>query len=1031
MKHPRDQLSRYVDGELDDAEAEAVAAHVADCAACGEALQDMLQLVALEAAVRCADAAATDASDAPSPSAKRGAGHDVAATAPRLAPKLEAVAPLARPGRSRSDWRRRSTWAVTAAAAAIFGIWLLRRVTPDGPDAQPVVLIAAQVRTIEGRISYAAADQHRPYAVLRAPGAAGSSDALSLETLAKLERRNDLHGIAAAFVIAGDPARAASYLDRATVDADVSADRGLLQVLAGHPAEALIILDEVLAARPRHPQALWNRALALRDLGLPAAAAEAFEAVAALNEPGWAAEAQVRARELSEPLRERRAAFKRLILTDGPHLATAPSVITPEVARRFPGMARLLFYDGVRGAASAETVRALAPLAHTLDEAYGGTTLSAYVARIAGADFTARAPLARRYSAIVAGDKLDPAATRAFLAALRAAHADDILLGAIVRTAPRGEAPAELLSELRRLCEATGDPWFPLLAVEREVSARLARNDRAAAEALALPALATCETSRLDYRCAALELMLGDSYVHMVRVPEARRLLADAAVRAQRGAEWNQEKISLELLSLLALIADDVDGSTLAVARAYRRELVLREPERCDIEVRGNNLVALLLVSRGDFAAARTELARASTVLARCPTFVPDSMDLFVAANVLRDPAAGTAEDVARLRAQIARARTEVMAGEQVMLDHIEGRLLLDRDRVTGLALLEHAIAGADALDAGDIDGRKARSYAHSLLVLDAGRSGEWDRVWELLGRAARTTAAPRCSLGVSVEDDTSVVVVRDAGGTSQGRFEAGRSGSAIDAPQLTPPPLRAALGGCPEVEVLARPPVQGLPQLLPDDVAWSYRLDGDRSRTTPGQAGPAPAHTTRLVIANTEPPAALGFARLLPWRSAEPPDVRLDGPSATPSRALAELADATFVEIHSHGVLDASGADASFLMLSPESDGRYALTAAAIRRQPLRGHPIVILAACHAARTASYRHEAWSLPAAFIAAGARAVIASTEVIDDKDAGTFFDDMRARIAQHASPAVALRDARVAWLRSHAGASWVHSLMVFQ
>ncbi|HEX7841838.1 MAG TPA: CHAT domain-containing protein, partial [Kofleriaceae bacterium] len=122
---------------------------------------------------------------------------------------------------------------------------------------------------------------------------------------------------------------------------------------------------------------------------------------------------------------------------------------------------------------------------------------------------------------------------------------------------------------------------------------------------------------------------------------------------------------------------------------------------------------------------------------------------------------------------------------------------------------------------------------------------------------------------------------------------------------------------------------------------------------------------------------------------------------------------------------------DASFLMLSPDSDGHYALTAAAIRRQPLYRHPIVILAACHAAATAPYRHEAWSLPAAFVAAGARAVIASTDVIDDEAAGAFFDDVRARIERGTSPAIALRDARAAWLAAHPDAAWVRSLMVFQ
>jgi CHAT domain-containing protein len=236
---------------------------------------------------------------------------------------------------------------------------------------------------------------------------------------------------------------------------------------------------------------------------------------------------------------------------------------------------------------------------------------------------------------------------------------------------------------------------------------------------------------------------------------------------------------------------------------------------------------------------------------------------------------------------------------------------------------------------------------------------------------------------------------------------------------------------------------------VLPIEFAWSYRIDtaptsappaglsladGDRPpvpRAAASAADSTPRHPTRVVIANAEPPASLGVARLLPWGSAEAPDVLLDGPAATPSRALEEFADATFIEIHAHGVVDASGSGDSFVMLSPDRDGQYALTATAIRGQRLRGSPIVILAACHAAATATYRHEAWGLPAAFIAGGARAVIASIGVIDDADAGAFFDDVRGHIERGAPSAIALRDARVAWLTTHPAAAWVRSLMVFQ
>jgi hypothetical protein len=273
------------------------------------------------------------------------------------------------------------------------------------------------------------------------------------------------------------------------------------------------------------------------------------------------------------------------------------------------------------------------------------------------------------------------------------------------------------------------------------------------------------------------------------------------------------------------------------------------------------------------------------------------------------------------------------------------------------------------------------------------------------------------------VQGRRSVVVARDAAGAISGVYDAARVGAERDT-VLIPAALRDAVHGCPEIDVLARPPVEGSPALLPIEVAWSYRS------ATPA-AEPGPARGPRLVISNSEPPVELGLPRLLPWRSSSPPDVALDGAAATPSRALAALADAGFVEIHAHGMVNAAVSDASFLMLSPDPGGHYALTAAAIRKQPLRGRPIVILAACHAGATASYRHEPWGLPAAFVEAGARAVIASPDVIADADAGPFFDALRARIDAGASPAVALRDQRLEWLAAHPDAVWLQSLIVFQ
>jgi tetratricopeptide (TPR) repeat protein len=994
-----DQLAPYVDGELDAADADAFALHLAGCAACRAGLHDALQLVALEAR-------------AAGPRAARIPG-------PRLA--RERV----------RRWNRRQVLAIAATAAAVLGVIVVLVFGVFGgrggggarePEA-PIALETADVRSLEGRISYAAADRHRRYAVVRA-GAPAAADAIALPTLAELDRRGDLHGVAAAYLLLGDPARARTYLERAPANPDVAADRALVLLVTGHPDEALIALDGVLEAAPRHPQARWNRALALRDLGLPRMAVAAFEAAAELGEPGWAEEAQARAKALAAETDERQARSAQLVAA-GRHLSTAPGGISADLAHRIPGSARIYFYDAVRSATTADAVRGLAPLARTLDAVAGDQNLIGYVERTARADFIRRGPLAARYAKIVDRQRLDPAATRDFLAALRAAHQDDILLGALVLTSPDGVAVVpDQLPELRRLADATGEPWFRMLATVQEAMALVAQGDAQAAELKALPALAGCTTGRLDLLCAQLDIALGDAYLIALRLSDARRVLGDGIARARRGGEWLLERWFFPELVNLEVLGDDVSASTLPLVRAYLGELTRRDPS-CATEVWSRQEIAMVLVNRPHIDAARAEIAQADAVKARCPDARSIVTSVFVKAQIARD------DQVAEVRAEIAGLRAEptTTPGWQALLDQTEGRMLITRDRAAGIALLDRAIAKSRALPAGDVEGHKARSYAYGRLTLDAGRASEWPRVWQLL-QDEGGVAIERCGLGVSVENGSRVVVVRDATGAFAGAYDAAGQTPELDALHLIPDALRDRLRGCPEVDVLARPPIEGSPALLPPELAWSYRSAAAVRDPSPPRAPPL-AHGARLVISNTEPPPELGLPHLLPWRSAQAPDVALEGAAATPSRALAALAEAGFVEIHAHGTVNATVSDASFLMMSPDPGGRYALTAAEIRKQPLHGRPIVILAACHAGATASYRHEPWGLPAAFIEAGARAVIASPDVIDDADAGALFDAVRAQIERGTSPAAALHDVRLGWLAAHPEAVWTRSLMVFR
>jgi tetratricopeptide (TPR) repeat protein len=588
--------------------------------------------------------------------------------------------------------------------------------------------------------------------------------------------------------------------------------------------------------------------------------------------------------------------------------------------------------------------------------------------------------------------------------------------------------PEPLLPELRKLADATGDPWFDLLAIEVEARALEARGESEREEVALLRALSKCDPRWLEFRCARLEFRLATSYLDMSRLPESEQLTRAVWARARRTGDWSLEKRALQLLANLESLSGEVGAKRLSVARAYVGEIARRNPDRCQDLSWGRELLAMMLVNRLDLAGARRELAEAAKIRAKCPQARLDPDRVFTEAHVLRDPAAPPAE-VAALRAEIAELRRDADPGRRAFLDHVEGRLLIERDRAAATVLLEQSIATAGAAP-GDAEARRARSYSYAVLALDAARAGEWERVWKLLGEEAGFAPADRCTVGVAVDDDRALAVIRDAAGAIHGHFD-GRRGAPAPAANdeavrtLVPEALRARLAACEAVEVVARAPIHGAPALFGGDVAWSYRS----GRAPSAEAPPAAGHT--LVIANTEPPAALALPQLAAWRSKLAPDRILEGRGATPSRALAELAEARYVELHVHGMVNAAVADAASLLMSPEPDGRHALTAAMIRKQPLRGRPIVVLAACHAASTAPNLFQSWSLPAAFIDAGARAVIASTGVIDDASAGAFFDDLRARLDRGVSPPIALRAARTEWLAAHPAAAWVRSLMVFQ
>ena len=296
-----DKVDAFADGELSPAEAEAFRAHLVECAECQAELRDIMMLAAVT--------------------------QPAAATAARVEPAHRPLPPII-PIASR---RRRIFVAVTtslAVAAAIALMW--RAARPE-----PIVLAQADKRPLEARLSYGAADRWRPYDVERATGTA--REEVRVDTLARLEAKGEWRGLAGGYLLGGETERAGEALARAGDSADVESDRAALALQKRDAAMALAHATRALTLAPGHAQAAWNRALALRDLGLPRAAANAFEAIAHKGEKGWSDEAKSRAATLRAAESERERAW--LAAADAAKtMLTSGEPPAAEIVRAYPGL---------------------------------------------------------------------------------------------------------------------------------------------------------------------------------------------------------------------------------------------------------------------------------------------------------------------------------------------------------------------------------------------------------------------------------------------------------------------------------------------------------------------------------------------------------------------------------------------------------------------------------------------------------------------------------------------------------------------
>lgn len=976
-----DKIGPFVDGELSPPEAEAFRDHLPECPRCQVQLSNLLMLERMGARYMARQGEGQDSRQKPFP----------LRPAPRRPPRWHLVA-------------------LGAAACAVAAVLILSTRGPEPRELAPAEVawrLPGRTPTTP-RVSDPRADSYRPVAEQLMDGAP-RLEKLPLKELSQLEERGDERGQAAIYLAWNRPEEVLTLLDKLDAQApDVQSDRAAALLALGRHEEALRLLDPLIAAHPKHLQARWNRALVLEALRLPLLAARDFQEVAQAKEEGWAQEASQRAQELLSRSSAEEARWKAM-LDDGKALMATGHLPEGSPLTGSP-LLRLYFYEAVRTRTSPEAVRALLPLAKQLDAEAGGQVLQRYVERIAQRDFSRRAPLVREYVRLLPDFQRSPQ-TPAFLTRLLRSGEEDLILGALVRA----DAALDHLDDFEASARSTQDPWFEIFATQKRADAYMRSGDLWNAQAVLEHAQKLCESTPIIYRCVELELDLAHLHSQFLQPDELRQHALKGWELARHYNLRDRQLQFLEMLAKTARLRDDV-----VVARAYLYESLERSLGDKRREHYIHQELAHLELHALDFDRARAAIDRA-----------------LATGRPLTLHGAAALSDIARQRPdnpRDERTMDEAVAlegpmtpGRRALASHYLGRFYVEKSREKGRALLRDAIREAEAAGPQDEDAQHARTYSYTSLILDEAKSRNFEAALQLFGEELRGQVPRHCTLALTVDSERSLVVARGADGVTRGYYEGART-RRVDknSPDLLPPEALTALEPCGQVAVLARPPLLGLSRLLPPSFAWSYRTQLVARRPPPGK----PIH---LVVKGVEYDPKHKLQPLY-WNPEFGPDEEprlLEGALATPGRVLREMEDSTEIDLVTHGLLSPVS-EASYLVLAKgrEAAGTDELRAQQLRRAKLKGAPLVVIAACHGGHAAPVLHEPVSLPNALIEAGARAVLAATVRIPDQGASDFFNSVRARIRRGETPAVALRNERLAWHQRSPTATWVDSILLF-
>lgn len=244
-----------------------------------------------------------------------------------------------------------------------------------------------------------------------------------------------------------------------------------------------------------------------------------------------------------------------------------------------------------------------------------------------------------------------------------------------------------------------------------------------------------------------------------------------------------------------------------ALTRAYLQESALREPEDCPTQIHVREALATVRMFELRMADARAELEG----MPQCGA-EPTLFSAYVLAELARvDPKPGDVEEVLALLDRL-RASGTLQAGTRLMADHVEGRVRLLQDRAAGQRVLREVITASEKLPREEMAAQRARAASYSMLILDAGKTGEYSPALELFTEEVHAPSPSRCMLGVELAFERTLVAARGAAGELVGAYDASRRTLDFDVETLVPEPVLAALRPCEQVQVFARYPLHLVP---------------------------------------------------------------------------------------------------------------------------------------------------------------------------------------------------------------------------